>query len=78
MWAVYDMGSAKQLFQKEVAIGRGRASANELACAWPDGSRALFRHDNKLYGVELDSAGAVREIPAVFSATPPLSCIFVP
>jgi len=78
VWAVYDMGSAKQLFQKEVAIGKGRASANELACAWPDGSRALFRHDNKLYGVELDSAGAVREIPAVFSATPPLSCIFVP
>jgi hypothetical protein len=78
VWLVYDVATGKQLLQKEVANAKGRATQNELACAWPDGSRVLYGHENKLYGVELDTAGVVREIPALFNAAPPLSCIFVP
>ena len=78
IWTVYDVATGKQLLQKVIASAKGRAAMNELTCVWPDGSRALFRHQDKLYGVELDSAGAVREIPALFPAVPPLHCIFVP
>lgn len=78
VWLVYDVATGKQLLQKEVANAKGRATQNELACAWPDGSRVLYGHENKLYGVELDTAGVVREIPALFNAASPLSCIFVP
>lgn len=77
-WTVYDAATGQQVLQKDVAIAKGRSLQNELACAWPDGSRALFRHENKLYGVVLSATGAAQEIPAVFSAEPPLHCIFVP
>lgn len=78
VWMVYDVGTGKQLLQKEVANAKGQAGQNELTCAWPDGSRVLYRHENKLYGVMLDTAGVMREIPALFPAASPLSCIFVP
>jgi hypothetical protein len=77
-WTLYDTGTGQQVLQKEVALAKGRSAQNEFACAWPDGSRALFRHESRLYGVVLSSAGAAQEIPAVFSADPPLHCIFVP
>jgi hypothetical protein len=77
-WTIYDTATGQQVMQKEVAIAKGRALQNELICAWPDGSRALYRHDNKLYGVVLSTTGGAQEIPAAFSAVAPLHCIFVP
>lgn len=77
-WTVYDAASGRQLLQKEVAVAKGPILQNELTCVWPDGSRALFRHAAKLYGVVLSAGGAALEIPAVFSSEPPLHCIFVP
>ena len=77
-WTIYDTATGQQVLQKEVAVAKGRSVQNELTCAWPDGSRVLYRHENKLYGVVLSTAGAAQEIPAVFSAEPPLHCIFVP
>jgi len=77
-WVVYDTATGKLVLQKEVAVARGLTLNNELTCVWPDGSRALFRHEARLYGVVLSAAGPMQAIPAVFSTDPPLHCIFVP